>query len=72
MSDKNRIKNLKFHANQNDYFGTLATILDLFRQDILEKKFVYDKKNILRKIIKDLIYFQNNYKIVKKRKTEKQ
>jgi len=66
MQEKDRIKYLKFHVRSEDYFGTLATILDLFRLDVLEKKFIFDNDEILKKIVKDLVYLQNNYKIVKK------
>jgi hypothetical protein len=27
-------ESLEFHIQQNDYFGTLATVLDLVRQDL--------------------------------------
>ena len=64
--EKNKIQNLKFHIKSEDYFGTLATVLDLFRLNVLEKKFIFDKDKILKKIIKDLIYLQDNYKITKK------
>ena len=63
---KNKIQNLKFHVKSEDYFGTLATVLDLFRLDVFEKKFIFDKNKILKKIVKDLVYLQNNYKIIKK------
>lgn len=64
--EKNRIQNLKFHVRSEDYFGTLATILDLFRLDVLEKKFIFDKDKLLKRIVKDLKFLQANYKIVKK------
>ena len=64
--EKNRIQNLKFHIKSKDYFGTLATILDLFRLDVLEKEFIFDKDRILKQIVKDLKYLQDNYKITKK------
>ena len=64
--EKNKIQNLKFHIKSEDYFGTLATVLDLFRLDVFEKKFIFDKDKILKKIVKDLIYLQDNYKIIKK------
>ena len=63
---KDRIEYLKFHVKSKDHFGTLATILHLFRLDVLEKKFIYDKDKVLEKIIKDLVYLQDNYKIIKK------
>ena len=64
--EKNKIQNLKFHIKSEDYFGTLATVLDLFRLDVLEKKFISDKNKMLKGIVKDLVYLQNNYKIIKK------
>ena len=64
--EKDKVKNIKFHIRSKDYFGTLATILDLFRLDVLEKKFIYDKDKVLKKIVKDLIYLQDNYQIIKK------
>jgi len=63
---KDKIQNLKFHIKSEDYFGTLATVLDLFRLNVFEKKFIFDKDKILKKIIKDLVYLQDNYKIVKR------
>jgi len=63
---KDRIQKLKFHIKSNDCFGTLATVLDLFRQKTLEKKFIFNDDKILKKIVNDLIYLQDNYKIVKK------
>ncbi|OGF26432.1 hypothetical protein A2331_05880 [Candidatus Falkowbacteria bacterium RIFOXYB2_FULL_34_18] len=66
MEKNDETKKLIFHVKNEDYFGTLATILDLFRQDLLEKKFIFDKEKLLKKIVKDLKFFQENYKIVKK------
>jgi hypothetical protein len=33
MADMDQ-KSLQFHIQQNDYFGTLATVLDLLSQDL--------------------------------------
>lgn len=66
MSEQDKIKKLEFHINSKDYFGTLATILDLFRMDVLEKKFIFDKDKLLKQIVNDLKYLQDNYKIDKK------
>lgn len=56
-------KSIKFHIKSEDYFGTLATILSLIKQtSILEK----NNKKILSKLEKDLIYLQEEYKIIKK------
>ena len=66
MPEKNRIKYLKFHVKSEDYFGTLATVLDLFRLDVLEKKSIFNKDKVLKQIVNDLKYLQDNYKITKK------
>ncbi len=58
----------KFHIKSDDYFGTLASILTI----VNEKKDSRDKSDlklinrILKNVIKDLIYLQKNYKIIKK------
>lgn len=56
-------KSLEFHVKSGDYFGTLATVISLAEQTILKNK---EQKNILKKLIKDLMYLQKEYKIVKK------
>lgn len=59
-------ESLEFHIQSGDYFGTLATVINLVKQQIFKDK----SKNKNRKIIEDkvaeLIYLQNNYDIVKK------
>lgn len=59
-------KSLEFHVKSDDYFGALATILGLIRQNI--EKGEDDKLNIktLRNVEKDLMYLKNNYKIINK------
>jgi hypothetical protein len=57
-----RTKSLNFHIKSGDYFGTLATILNLLHQE----EFVGDKDNILKEKVKELVYLQKNYKIMKK------
>ncbi|MBU4421575.1 hypothetical protein L6259_01785 [Candidatus Parcubacteria bacterium] len=60
-----RRKNIKFHIKSDDYFGTLATVADLMKQ---EKKELEDRHNkFLENLKDDLIYLQKNYKIVKKK-----
>lgn len=58
---KKRIKNLRFHVEAGDYFGTLATILDLLRQGIVKEK---DKERVLSDLTADLMYLQHNFTIV--------
>jgi len=74
IKDKNGVlfikdkKTVNFHVKQNDYFGTLATIISLINQDyILENK--KDLKKILTSLNKDLIYLQKNFSISKNKKT---
>jgi len=59
-----RRRNLEFQISQSTYFGTIATLLDIMRQ---EKRLCRKKQDIFLKNLKeDLIYLQENYKIVKK------
>jgi hypothetical protein len=58
-------KNLEFHIKSDDYFGTLATVIDLVRQNLNPFKQKQEKKTLEAKV-NELIYLQNNYKIVKK------
>lgn len=58
-------KSVKFHIKNNDYFGTLATVLELLRQNIENNKFKKEYKKILSNLIKDLIYLQKEF-IIKK------
>ena len=62
-------KSVNFHVQENDYFGTLATIMELMNQDnILENK--KELKKILGRLKKDLLYLQENFVIHKKKKGE--
>lgn len=56
------IESIEFHIKSNDYFGTLATILNFLHQE----EFIGDKDKILKEKVKELIYPQKNYKIMKK------
>ena len=62
-------KRLERHIEQDDYFGTLAAVLNLARQT-LEKDMRGPKKNwhikLLQSLEGDLMYLQKDYKIVKK------
>lgn len=48
-------KGLEFHIESQDYFGTLATILSLCRQE---------KQEIPAELITDLVYLHEYYKII--------
>ena len=58
-------KNLQFHIKSDDYFGTLATVIDLVKQNLNPFKQKQEKKTLEDKV-KELIYLQKNYRIVKK------
>jgi hypothetical protein len=62
--DKDRIKGLEFHISVQDYFGTLATVLDLLRQDLEDGVKIENSHISLKKLTDDLIYLQRNYRIV--------
>lgn len=55
-------KSIKFQLDSGDYFGALATILNF----LVQKEFIGDKDKIIREKVEELIYLQDNYKIVKK------
>ena len=62
-------KQLEKHIEKDNYFGTLATVLNMARQT-LEKDMRGPKKNwhikLLQSLEEDLMYLQENYKIDKK------
>jgi len=60
-------ENLKFHIQKDDFFGTLATVLDLHRQ-IVEKNGNIIQSEFLENVNENLLYLQKHYKITKKRK----
>ena len=57
-------RSLKFHIRANDYFGTLATVLDLVSQD-LRKKGYRSNADTLGRQRDRLMYLQQGYRIEK-------
>jgi len=57
-------KSLQFHIKENDYFGTLATVLDLVSQD-LRRKGLHSNAEILSRLRDRLMYLQQGYRIEK-------
>ena len=55
---------LQFHIEQNDCFGTLATVLDLVSQD-LRKKGHRSNAGMLGRLRDRLMYLQQGYRIEK-------
>lgn len=64
-------KQLEKHIERDNYFGTLATVLNMARQT-LEKDMRGPKKNwhikLLQSLEEDLMYLQKEYKNIKKDK----
>jgi hypothetical protein len=58
-------KSLEFHIKSDDYFGTLATVLDLLRQNLNPFNQKREKKT-LENAVADLVYLQKHYRIEKK------
>ncbi|HKK53909.1 MAG TPA: hypothetical protein VJ926_00065 [Patescibacteria group bacterium] len=57
-------KSTAFHVKAKDYFASLATILNLLSQNntLTEREI----KNILKSLARDLLYLQDNYRIIEK------
>jgi len=56
-------KNVEFHIAANEYFGTLATTLDLLRQAVEERGYRAEHAELLQRITDDLLYLQANHTI---------
>ncbi len=59
-------KELHFHVLNNDYFGTLATVIDLGIQDIVNNGFKPEHEKVFKKKIEELLFLQKNFYILKK------
>ena len=62
---------LQFHLETDDYFGTLATVLDLMKQTVDREGYTKDNDELLEKLRDDLVYLQMHYSIVPKNTFEK-
>lgn len=60
-------KSLEFHIKSGDYFGTLATVIDLVKQQIFKDSSRDKNKKIIENKVAELMYLQNNFDIIKKR-----
>jgi hypothetical protein len=58
---------LHWHIDEDDYFGTLATILELLRQRIEHKGYSRKDARLLEDLREELVYLQGDYEIVKRR-----
>jgi hypothetical protein len=55
---------LQFHIQENDYFGTLATVLDLLRQDLNRRRY-HRHAETLTRLCDDQVYLQRSHRIEK-------
>jgi hypothetical protein len=61
---------IQFHIEKNDYFGTLATVIDLVSQD-LQKDGQNRNAEILQRLRDNLVYLQRSHRIAKLRDKRK-
>ena len=54
---------IESHVEAGDYFGTLATILDLLRQKMDKRGYVSKDGKILEELRDDLLYLQSHHSI---------
>ena len=59
-------KSVESHVAADDYFGTLASILELLRQDVGKLGRQRAHKELLGRLRDDLLHLQRNYKIKSK------
>ena len=55
-------ESLQFHIEQNDYFGTLATVIDLLSQDLRRSGYARHTAT-LAGLRDDLLYLQRSHRI---------
>jgi hypothetical protein len=65
-SQPQRIKRMKFHIEQGDYFGTLAAILNLLTEEEGTPKERENNRKLLKRLVEDLTFLQENFIISKK------
>lgn len=68
------IKGVRFHIKSSDYFGTLASVLNILKEKIEKIEKTEEKELmiiILKNTIKDCLYLQKNYSIIANNKNKK-
>ena len=58
---------IRFHIKNDDYFGTLATLLELLREDLAKCGYSKKEVRLLASIREDLMYLQQHYEVVRKK-----
>lgn len=71
LRDGDNHKELLFHIEADDYFATLATVLELLRQTLADPRLQdeshqHEIKLALARIAEDLLFLQKNYQIKKR------
>ena len=69
--DQKTHKGLDFHVSVQDYFGTLATVIDLVRQDLGIRRYAERNDEALMRMRDDLMYLQAHYLIEKKKRSRR-
>ena len=69
--DEKQIKELEFHIQLNDYFSTSAAVLEVMQEALNTNTKEAEKirlkyQKILSQLREELVYLQENYKIVRK------
>ena len=59
-------KHVLRHIGASDYFGTLATILDLLRQSMEQKGLGRQNLMLLEDLREELVYLQERFRIVRR------
>jgi len=54
-------KRIQFHIASDDYFGTLATTIDLLRQSIRKRGYTRRDGKLLERLTEELLYLQAHY-----------
>ena len=66
-----RRRGIEFHIKNDDYFGTLATVLDLHRQMLGKSPREREIASVIENQVNDLMHLQDNYEIKPKKKKRK-
>ena len=59
-------ENIRFHIKMEDYFGTLATRVDILRQGISGQGYSGECDQALAKVTEELLFLQKNYAIAER------
>jgi hypothetical protein len=57
-------ESIQFHIESNDYFGTIATVLDLLRQDMSRRGYTQKDDETLQRLRDELLILQSRFRIV--------